>query len=193
MLRTSRQRSIAALGLVVLAATLAGLAGPGLAAPAPQLTPFPTPTPGPDGRIVYVVQPGDTLWRVSAITGVSLDELRTLNNLGTDEVIVEGQQLLLGLAGPAEATAAPAGPSPTPQPTGPTPTPLPGSGTLCVMVYNDLNGDSMRQSVFQTALETSRKPRRPPPASIRSASRSCRKAITTSAWRSRMGTIPPRS
>ena len=65
------------LGLLVLSFTI-----PALAAPKAQQTVFPTPTPGPDGRIIYIVQPGDTLWRVSAITGVPLDELRGLNNLG---------------------------------------------------------------------------------------------------------------
>lgn len=115
------------------------------AAPALQLTVFPTPTPRPDGRIIYVVQPGDTLWRVSAITGVTLDELRTLNNLGPDQPILEGQELLLGLAGPAEIIAT-AGPSPTAEPLLPTSTPEPGSGSLCVIVFNDRNGDSVRQA-----------------------------------------------
>jgi hypothetical protein len=57
--------------LILLAAPL-GL--PALAAPVAQLTVFPTPTPGSDGRILYTVQPNDTLWRISAITGVSVEE-----------------------------------------------------------------------------------------------------------------------
>ena len=82
------------------------------AAPLAQLTPFPTPTPGPDGRIIYIVQANDTILRISLIAGVSIDELRGLNNL-TDDVIVPGQELLLGLGGPSAATPTP-GPSPTP-------------------------------------------------------------------------------
>ena len=117
---------------------------PALAGPKAQQTVFPTPTPGPDGRIIYIVQPGDTLWRVSAITGVPLDELRGLNNLGTDEPIHEGQELLIGFGGPAEVTPTP-GPRPTAAPDQPTPTPESGSGTLCVIVYDDANGDSLRQ------------------------------------------------
>jgi hypothetical protein len=131
-------------GLGIFALSLIGLAIPALAAPELQLTPFPTPTPAADGRIIYVVQAGDTLWRVSAITGVSLDELRRLNNLGAEEPIIEGQELLLGMAGPAEVVPT-AGPSATPQPSLPTTSPQPGSGTLCILVYNDLNGDSMHQ------------------------------------------------
>lgn len=134
----------ASLGLSVLALLLLSLVIPVLAAPVAQLTPFPTPTPGPDGRIIYIVQLGDTLWRVSAITGVSLDELRGLNDLGLDEPIVEGQELLIGLGGPAEVTPTP-GPSPTPEPISPTPTPQAGSGSLCVLAYDDRNGDALRQ------------------------------------------------
>ena len=49
----------------------------------------------------YVVQPGDTLWRISAVSGISLDELRRLNNLTAEDVIREGQTLLLGFGGPS--------------------------------------------------------------------------------------------
>ena len=113
------------------------------AAPALQLTPFPTPTPGPDGRILYVVQPGDTLLRISLIAGVPLDELRGLNNLTGDTIIV-GQELLLGLGGPSQVTPTP-GPSPTPTPLLPTPSPEAGYGSLCILLFEDRNGDSIRQ------------------------------------------------
>lgn len=116
---------------------------PARAAPAYQLTPFPTPTPGPDGRIIYIVQPNDTLLRISLIAGISVDELRGLNNL-TGENIVVGQELLLGLGGPSQVTPTP-GPSPTPTIEVPTPTAQPGSGSLCVLLYFDQNGDSIRQ------------------------------------------------
>ncbi|PWH19635.1 MAG: hypothetical protein DDG59_02545 [Anaerolineae bacterium] len=108
-----------------------------------QLTPFPTPTPGPDGRIIYIVQPGDTLIRISLISGVPIEELRGLNKLTGDNIIV-GQELLLGLGGPTIETPMP-GPRPTPTPEIPTPTPLPGSGRVCVLLYDDVNGDALRQ------------------------------------------------
>ncbi len=122
---------------------LARLGSPTLAAPSLQMTPFPTPTPGPDGRIVYIVQPGDTLLRISLISGVSVEELRGLNNLVGDNIVV-GQPLLLGLGGPSLPSPSP-GPSPTPTPLLPTPSPKPGLGNLCVILYNDRNGDSLRQ------------------------------------------------
>lgn len=122
---------------------LAGQRPPAQAAPALQLTPFLTPTPGPDGRILYVVQPNDTLLRIALIAGISVDELRGLNNLTGDNIVV-GQELLLGLGGPSQVTPTP-GPSPTPTPEPPTPTPRAGAGTLCILLYNDINGDSVRQ------------------------------------------------
>ena len=115
-----------------------------------QPTDFPTPTPGPDGRILYTVQAGDTLWRISSVSGVSLDELRQLNNLGADEVIIPGQVLLLGLAGPSETTPVPgtgttqAAPPVLP-PGLPTPTQIMDAADICVMLYADINGDTVRQ------------------------------------------------
>ena len=113
-----------------------------LAAPNQQI-PIYTPTPGPDGRIIYIVQPNDTLLRISIISGVPVEEIKALNNL-TSDTIYEGQHLLLGYAGPAEATFTP-GPTPTSTPVLPTPTPKPGVGNLCIILFNDKNGDSIRE------------------------------------------------
>ncbi len=115
-----------------------------LAAVQAQLTVFPTPTPGPDGKIIYIVQANDTLWRISAITGVKIETIRQLNNLGVNDTITPGQKLLIGYAGPS-GNAPTAGAFPTQPILTPSPTPPPGWGTLCVLLYNDLNGDSMRQ------------------------------------------------
>lgn len=115
-----------------------------LAAPQAQLTVFPTPTPGPDGKIIYIVQPNDTLWRISAITGVKIETIRSLNNLGANQAIIPGDRLLIGYAGPSGEVPT-AGPLPTQAIVTPSPTPAPGWGILCVLLYNDLNGDSMRQ------------------------------------------------
>jgi hypothetical protein len=116
---------------------------PAQAAPPAQI-PIYTPTPRPDGRIIYIVQPNDTLLGISLLTGVQLDKLRGLNNL-TGDTIYEGQELLLGLGGPAEITPT-AGPTPTSTPILPTPSPKPGQGSLCILLFIDLNGDSIRQA-----------------------------------------------
>jgi hypothetical protein len=137
-------KAFSALLLLVLGVSTLSLALNTHAAPLAQLTPFPTPTPGPDGRIVYIVKTGDSLWRISAVAGISMDELRILNNLGANDVIKPGQELLLGLGGPASAPPT-LGPPPTPTSELPTPTPGIGTGTLCVLIFEDVNGDSVRQ------------------------------------------------
>ncbi len=114
---------------------------PAAARPAAELTPFPTPTPGADGVIRYKVQPGDTLWRVAAIAGISVDELRALNNLQPDQALQPGQILILGVGVSEQPTATPAAGA---QPTAtPSPTPEPGVGTLCVLLYDDENGNGL--------------------------------------------------
>ena len=115
-----------------------------MAAPQAQLTVFPTPTPGPDGKIIYIVQPDDTLWRISAITGVDIEVIRELNNLGVNDTILPGDRLLIGYAGPSGVATA-AGVAPTQAVLTPSPTASPGWGILCVLLYNDANGDAMRQ------------------------------------------------
>jgi LysM repeat protein len=135
--------SLIMLALVISAQSYHTLAAP-LAAPLAQLTVFPTPTPGPDGKIIYIVQPNDTLWRISAITGVKIETIRDLNNLGVNDAIIPGDRLLIGYAGPASG-APTAGVIPTQAVLTPSLTPSPGWGILCVLLYNDLNGDSMRQ------------------------------------------------
>lgn len=115
---------------------------PARAAPLKQI-PIYTPTAGPDGRIIYVVKINDTLLGISLLYGITVEKLRELNNL-TSDTIVEGQRLILGFAGPAEITIT-VGPTATPTPVLPTATPKPGRATLCIILYNDLNGDSIRQ------------------------------------------------
>jgi hypothetical protein len=125
--------------LLLLAANL-----PTAAAPRAQFTPFPTPTPGTDGRIIYIVQANDSWWRIAAIHAIDLNELLRLNDATSETILLEGEEVLLGFGGPAEVTPT-AGPRPTSTSSFPTPTAQPGSGTLCVILYDDVNGDSIRQ------------------------------------------------
>ncbi|MBM3121417.1 MAG: LysM peptidoglycan-binding domain-containing protein [Chloroflexi bacterium] len=128
---------------VLLAATLA-IGVPALAGEAPrpaaQAT-YATPTPGPDGKIIYIVLEGDTPWVIAARAGLSLEQLRALNGLAASDFIVPGQQLLLGYGGPAQPTAA-AGAAPTPTLPPPTPTPAFGTATICALLFVDQNGNA---------------------------------------------------
>ena len=132
------------LGLAAIIGFFAILGTPVSAAPAAQFTPYPTPTPGPDGQIIYIVEEGDSAWRIAAIFNIPLDKLYELNHWDKDHVIRPGDQVFLGLAGPQAVTPA-AGPTSTPLPVNPTQTPPPGWGNLCVLLYNDRNGDGIRQ------------------------------------------------
>jgi len=135
---------LAGLGLVAALVIMISSILPASAAPQAQFTPFPTPTPGTDGRIIYIVQPNDSWWRIAAIYAIDLNALLSLNDATNETILLEGEEVFLGFGGPAEVTPT-TGARPTSGPTLPTATPLPGSGTLCVILYNDVNGDSIRQ------------------------------------------------
>ena len=111
-------------------------------APSLQPTPFPTPTPGPNGVIVYIVKEGDTLWRVAAIAGLSLEELMAMNGIQPGDFISPGMQLELGRGGPVESTSAPSSPRQTATSIGVSPTPITGTGEICVLLFLDRNGNS---------------------------------------------------
>ena len=106
---------------------------------------FPTPTPGPDGRILYIVQAGDNCIRVAALNVISVEQLRQLNSkLDENCTLVEGQELLIGIVSVAGTPTA--GPSPTPgQPTI-TPTPFTGTTEICILLFEDANGNAVREA-----------------------------------------------
>ncbi|GAB4500903.1 MAG: hypothetical protein Fur0035_04430 [Anaerolineales bacterium] len=114
------------------------------ASPAGQLPQFATPTPGADGRIVYIVEAGQNCLQISLLTGIPVDTLRTLNQLDAACTLTQGQQLILGIGGPASQPTL-SGPTITPTPAEPTPTPPPGSAKICMLLYEDINGDALRQ------------------------------------------------
>jgi len=90
---------------------------------------FTTPTPGPDGKIIYIVQEGDDLWTIAALIGKSVEELMALNGIQPGDYITPGMELVLGSAGPVLPTAAPeARPTITLFPV--TPTPVFGTGEI---------------------------------------------------------------
>lgn len=123
---------------------LFGLMIPATASPAMQAQ-FLSPTPGADGRIIYVVQAGDSCFRIEALYGITVDQLRGLNpQLDENCTLIEGQELMLGIGGPAALSPTP-GPSPTLEPPTVTPTPPAGTTEICILLYDDLNGDALRQ------------------------------------------------
>ena len=104
---------------------------------------FVTATPGPDGRIMYVVVEGDSCLQVALLHGITVPQLRQFNTrLDEDCTLTVGQQLVVGLA---QAETPTAGPAPTlPSPTV-TATPVSGTTEVCVLLFEDRNGDAVRQ------------------------------------------------
>lgn len=135
---------LAGISLIILG--LAWISSGVQAAPGAPQSSYPSPTPGPDGRIIYIVKQGDTCESISLMFGVTLDYLRGTNNLDANCSLVEGQKLMLGVGGPSSASPTP-GPSQTPTLVLPTATPVAGGlAEVCVLVYNDVNGDGLRQA-----------------------------------------------
>lgn len=141
-----KRRFFLPLGLIVALLALFVRTFSAQALPPAQVVQFQTPTPQPDGRIIYIVQAGDNCIAISLKTGVPLQVLYAQNpQLNTDcSNLREGMELLLGLGGPAAFTPTP-GPSPTPTAIPPTPTPFTGTTEVCILLYNDINGDAFRQ------------------------------------------------
>jgi len=110
--------------------------------PAQEL--YQTPTALSNGSILYTVKSGETCLSISLLTGVSLDDIMKLNNLGSDCAITAGQKLLIALVAPATPTNTP-GASPTAGTVVPSATPFRGNGEVCVEVFEDVNGDALRQ------------------------------------------------
>lgn len=139
-------RPLFVLGVFLIILLFLALSLPAAAAPAAQGVQFATNTPLPDGRILYQVQAGDNCIRIALLHGISVEQLRQLNtNLDANCTLVTGELLLVGLGGPASASATP-GPSPTPLPPTTTPTPFVGTTEICVSLFNDQNGDALRET-----------------------------------------------
>ena len=110
-------------------------------------TDFITATPNEFGRIYYTVSENDfSLWDISAKTGIDLQEIYELNAdiSANDPTIFVGQKIVIAIQTP-EPTATPEGfvdttnLEPTTIPEGP------GTGNICVLLYEDTNGDAIRQ------------------------------------------------
>lgn len=125
---------------MLLLGIVAAAVSPAAAEPPSQVV-YQTPTANPDGRVLYIVQEGDTCLRIELLTGVKVETLRTLNKLDQNCTINPKQELLLALIVP-EATPTP-NPNITATPPLPTPTQMKGNGRICASLYNDVNGNAV--------------------------------------------------
>lgn len=137
--------------VLLVAALAVGWLASALVLPAeagPPQQQFATNTPLPDGRILYRIQAGDTCTKIQLLYGINFELLRQLNQSVNADCtnLIEGQELLVGTGGPAAVPSNEPGQSPTPGPPTVTPTPLAGTTEICVLLFDDLNGDALRQT-----------------------------------------------
>ena len=102
---------------------------------------FTTPTPGPDGKIIYIIQQDDTLWTIAALSGLSVEQLARHQRPGDQRLHCAGRAAPARLHSPAQPTAA-AGEAPTPTAPPPTPTPNLGTAEICALLFVDENGNA---------------------------------------------------
>ncbi|MDD5368751.1 MAG: LysM peptidoglycan-binding domain-containing protein [Anaerolineaceae bacterium] len=93
-----------------------------------------TSTPDQDGAVIHVVQSGQTLITIATAYGISLNDLKTLNNLTSDSINI-GEKLFIRKGATPTITSTvtrtattTSKPSSTPRPR--TPTDLPGAPTV---------------------------------------------------------------
>ncbi len=137
------RRAILIICFVLLSILVVGIAFSSTqASAAPRGQGFVTATPGADGRILYTVVDGDNCGQVALLHGITVAQLRLLNTrLDQDCNLTVGQQLVVGVIS-IEPTAGPAPTLPSPTPTS---TPIDGTTIVCVLLFNDANGDALRQ------------------------------------------------
>jgi len=104
-----------------------------------------TPTPGPDGKIIYIVRENDSCLSISLKNGVSGDQIAQLNQLKPSEcepgaTLEPGRQLILAVVEVLPT------PTLTSTPSGPTPTPFNGNGKACFILFEDLNGNGLQDA-----------------------------------------------
>ena len=93
--------------------------------PTAPFIPIITSTPAENGDIIHVVKFGATLWRIAVSYDVTVDIIRNLNGLGSDQVTIYERQRLLIRQAQATSTATLPEPSATNTSTPPLPTETP--------------------------------------------------------------------
>ncbi len=126
--------------ILVLTLGFGAFLNAGSASAAAQATALPLPEPDASGRILYTVQPGDSPFLIAAKFQLDINQLNILNNWTSDTVLQEGQVVILALASTPDpdSTATPTpGADETPESA--------GTGTISVLLFDDVNGDGLRQ------------------------------------------------
>jgi sortase A len=95
----------------------------------PTTNPTANSTPAPAEQTVYVVQGGDSLWKIAESYGITVDALVEANGISKDDVIRPGQELVIPVPGQALPTPLPHSPAAAPTSLPATPTAVPPTST----------------------------------------------------------------
>lgn len=117
--------------------------------PTPEAQPTPAaPTPPPAGAVTHTVVEGDTLFGLALQYGVDVAQLRQLNaeRLGPGDLLTVGQIVVISVPVPEPTpTATPPAAGTAVSATAGAPLTAAGTAALCVLAYQDRNGDTLRQ------------------------------------------------
>jgi LysM repeat protein len=136
----------------------------------PIYVPVPTSTPDAEGVIYTEVQPGDSLWAISARAGFNISEFLELNEISRDHVIRSGDLLITGFGDPPgtevegegdEASSADSSGQASEEDSEPTPTPPPiptqtgptlaeqdvTGGKICLSAFDDADQDTVHDEI----------------------------------------------
>lgn len=130
----------------------------------PPRTPSGTPTASPipsavaqfPNRLIYTVQPGDTVSRLAAINRSTIEAIIAANGLNSSGLIIIGQRLVIPVpAGIGEPATTPTATTPQPTSATPTATTVPTAGaTYTVRLGDSLYGIAVRFNTTVEALAT---------------------------------------
>lgn len=116
--------------------------------PAPRVEPITPAQPQPDGSIVYTVKSGDTLFAIALAHNTTVDNIMQLNGMSSTLISV-GQKLIIRR--PTVPPTATVPPTPVVPPT-PTFTPVPPTGKICILAFNDRDGNGVAGGVGEDLL-----------------------------------------
>lgn len=79
--------------------------------PTTTAVPVGVSTPNPDGSVIHVVQPGQTLYTIAVVYGVPLEELMTINGFNENTILYVGDEVIIqpGESPTSAPTASPTG------------------------------------------------------------------------------------
>lgn len=129
------------IGLLILVSSIViFLAGPVSTSSQAQSF-YSTPTPDAEGRVFYTVKSGDSCITVSLLNNITVEQLRVLNDLDETCMLAEGRKLLIATVVVQPTAAA----IPSATSALPSPTPFRGNGEVCVILFNDINGNAVAE------------------------------------------------